>query len=250
MRISAFLAGAFCVALPATGLAQSIASPPNVEVFQPPGEVDPPLEPDLLVSAPPEPFETDLKSYGVQVTATAGLAHAWELELGPMLGSRVPAPIKHAHITLDGIGWTAGAAVRPFYQWPEGWRGSVAVAARGFGAFDITQSGAARNARVRFEGGNAVAFEATIGHAFSLRTSYAYVDVGIEAQIVSADLSVHLDTPGYVGDTRLYSLAFAPVPRVGWFIPINKDFYTDITIDYRPTGLGGVSAGIGLGMSD
>lgn len=112
------------------------------------------------------------------------------------------------------------------------------------------EHGAARGAKVSFEGGNAVGFEATFGHAFSLRSSYAYVELGIEAQIVSVDLSVHLDGTGYVGDTRLYSLAFAPVPRVGWFIPIDNDFYTDLTLDYRPTGLGGVGAGIGIGMSD
>jgi hypothetical protein len=249
MRISV-LAGIFCLALPAVGLGQPAARP-MVHIDLPEqGEGDPPPEPDFMSSGRRERFEGDLKSYGIQVSANAGLAHAWELELGSMLGSRLPVPIKHAHITLDGVGWTAGATVRPFYQWEEGWRGSVALAARGLGSFDVTQAGAARGAKVAFEGGNAVGIEAAFGRAFGLRWSYAYVELGIEAEIVSADLSVHLDKTGYVGDTRLYSLAFAPVPRVGWFIPIDNDFYTDLTVDYRPTGLGGVGIGIGIGMSD
>lgn len=258
MRISAFFIGVFCMVPSAAALAQPMAqptgdplAPPAPTSFEPlQREVDPPPSPEPVSSPHQDRFETDLKSYGIGLSVNAGVAHAWELELGSMLGSRVPVPIKHAHITLDGIGWTAGATVRPFYQWEEGWRGSIALAARGFGSFELTQSGASRGAKVELEGGNAVGFEASFGHAFSLRWSYAYVDLGIEAQIVAADLSVHLDTAGYVGDTRLYSLAFAPVPRVGWFLPIDNDFYTDLTIEYRPTGLGGVSAGISIGMSD
>lgn len=249
MRIPAFLAGVAGLAFATPGLAQPAASP-SVELTEERREVEPLGAAAEIFPEHRDRFGDDLKSYGIQANLAAGLAHAWELELGSMLGSRIPVPIKHAHIALDGIGWTAGGTIRPFYQWEDGWRGSVAMHARGFGSFDVTQSGAARGAQVRFAGGNAVAFEATFGHAFSLRTSYAYVELGIEAQIVSVDLSVHLEGTGYVGDTRLYSLAFAPVPRVGWFIPIDNDFYADLTLDYRPTGLGGVGAGIGIGMSD
>ncbi|MBL9021057.1 MAG: hypothetical protein JNL21_02605 [Myxococcales bacterium] len=251
MRIPAFLAGVAGLVLAAPGLAQPLASPTaHVELAEARREIEPPEAAAPVFPVHRDRFGDGLRSYGVQATVGAGLAHAWELELGSMLGSRLPVPIERAHISLDGIGWTAGGTVRPFYQWEEGWRGSVAMHARGFGSFDVTQSGAARGAKVRFEGGSALAFEATFGHAFSLRTSFAYVELGMEAQIVSVDLSVHLDGTGYVGDTRLYSLAFAPVPRVGWFIPIDNDFYADLTIDYRPTGLGGVGAGIGIGMSD
>lgn len=251
MRIPAVLAGVAGIAVAAPVLAQPAASPTApVERAEARPEPDPPSLQTPVYPKHRDRFGDDLKSYGIQATLGAGLAHAWELELGSMLGSRLPVPIEHAAISLDGIGWTAGGTVRPFYQWKDGWRGSVAIHASGFGEFDVTQSGAASGAKVRFEGGNAVAFEATFGHAFSLRTSYAYVELGLEAQIVSVDLSLHLDGTGYVGDTRLYSLAFSPVPRVGWFVPIDNDFYADLTIDYRPTGLGGVGAGIGIGMSD
>ncbi len=191
-----------------------------------------------------------LQAYGIAASLSGGFVQARGVGLGSFAGSRLPTPLLGVDMELRGVGWSAGAEVRPFYQWRDGWRIAASFAPMAFGGLRLEHRAFSKDVSLELGRGLLAALEGSVGKAFDAGWSFPYADVGLAGQCISVSAELSLASRGYLGNAELYGFGLAPFVRAGWYVPIDRDFYFDLSARYRGWGLMGAELGLGVGMSD
>lgn len=191
--------------------------------------------------------EGDISTYGIAAYASGGVVQARGIPVVARSSDDLPDALRDAEVDLVGVGGSVGIAVRPFYQWSDGFRISTAVTMDAFKGVTLQQIGGAPGSSVESSLGGVFALEGAIGKAFDAGWSYPYIDVGAAAQLIAVEVRLTLRDVGKVGSVDFLGGGAAPFARAGWWIPIDRDFYLDVAISYRAWGMmgGGLSVGIG-----
>jgi hypothetical protein len=226
--------------------------PPSVE----PPNVEPPEAEPYSVSAldppenpPPGDAPRSLEAGGIGVLALGGMVIA-DVSLGAGPGSDLPDPLTDVDVELRGQGWTLGGGFRASYQLDAGFRFGAAMAGLHLGGLELRHTPLAEGVSIDLDRASAFDLDLFIGQAFDAGGVAPYIDAVMSLDVVSAEVSVTVNGLGHVGDTTLMGVAFGVTPRIGVFIPVDRDFYLDIGMHGSPIGLETLGGYVAFGTWD
>lgn len=223
---------------------QPTTSPPDPAAFDSSGPKGP--EEERRQGFPSWRGDTDsIEAVSFGVFGAGMAAYAGELDIGPGPGVHMPDVLADKNLHLHGAGWLAGAGARLGYQSDGGFRLALALGGFRLGGMELRHDQLPEGVSARLARADMFAAQVTTGVGFDARVVYPYLEGMLMFNVVTAKVDLTTTELGYVGTTPLAAFSFGVAPRVGVFIPIDGDFFLDISGHY---GLFGIERGGGQVM--
>lgn len=236
----------------------AMARPPLAdETFEPevpvaqvasPEESTPPAPPREL--PPWRHDDGDIDANGLGFYAVGMMGAMDEYELGITAGAEEPGPLAGRLLRLHGRGALVGAGIRGSIQSSWGIRFGLGFSALYGDGFELHHDPLPDGVSVEL-GQLAVAnIEVFIGKGFDATYFYPYVEAKMGINVVLAEVDVYTDAFGYMGSSAYFVPSLSVAPRVGAFIPLDGDWFIDVSGQCGFIGIERAAAFVGIGTWD
>ncbi|MEZ4444198.1 MAG: hypothetical protein R3B72_34315 [Polyangiaceae bacterium] len=184
----------------------------------------------------------DIEAFFLGVSGMGLVGHFSDFGLGAGPGDELPDVLVDRALTLDGTTWMAGGGARLGYQSSGGFRIGLGVGAARLGRLELDHEPLPSGVSVELKGGTLMSNQLWLGKAFDAKVVFPYVDAAFLFNVVLAEVDVSVAELGTVGQSDLMAFSFGIAPRLGVFVPVDRDWFFDFSGHY---GLFGVERGGG-----
>lgn len=217
-------------------------------VMHQPGEPPQPAPPRELPRWRHDAGDIEANGLGVYAVGMMGVVDGYELAVAA--GADEPGPLAGVPLRLNGEGGLVGGGVRGTIQSAWGIRFGVGLSALYGDGLALSHDGLPDGVSIEL-GQLAVAdVEIFIGKGFDATHFYPYVEAKMGIDFVLAEIDVHTDAFGYMGSSTYFVPSLSIAPRVGAFIPLDGDWFIDVSGQYGFIGLERAGAFVGIGTWD
>jgi hypothetical protein len=164
-------------------------------------------------------------------------APGWD-DLGPLVG---------AHPRLDGHGGLAGGGFRGTFQSDWGIRFGLGFNALFGDGWSLEHEPLPEGVTAELGRLSVANFEVFLGKAFDATHVYPYLDVKLGINVVLAQIDLRTAELGYVGSSTYVVPSLSLAPRTGLFVPLDGDWFIDVSGQYSFIGLERAAGFAGFG---
>ncbi len=164
------------------------------------------------------------------------------------VGQDEPDPLRGAELALDGVSGLAGGGFRGMFQSAWGIRFGLGFSSLYGDGFSLVQEGLPDGVSAELDGVTIANFEVALGKAFDATYLYPYIDVKMGINVMLAQIAVRTEQFGYMGSSTYVVPSLSVGPRAGVFVPLDGDWFIDVSGQYSFVGVerGGLFAGFGF----
>lgn len=201
------------------------------------------------------PDRHPLRGYGGGLESLSGMIVASHihadyggLELDPAPRSTAPDVLDSARPRLAGDGSLMGAGTRMTLQGPRGLRGGLGLQVFGASGGDLGHDALPGGASADLGRMFVVDVELFFGFGIDAVVFEPYFELRGAADLVFAEVRFTGEPYGLLSTSSYFAASPTLAPRLGAFVPIDQDFYLDVSGQYGFLGIerGGLSVGFGM----
>lgn len=193
--------------------------------------------------------EDSIEAYSLQLHTAAVRVHVDGYGLSTGLGDEPPI-LQAAGPRLDGRAWAFGGGLRGTLQGDSGMRAGLGLGIYRVEGLTLAHDPLPEGVQASLGSVWMYNTELFFGKAFDAIYVYPYLDLRVSVNLLVTDLAVSTTDHGFVGNTDYFVPSLTMAPRTGLFIPVDGDWFFDVSGQYGLFGAERAAVFVGFGTWD